>query len=548
MRGLRTDRTAQVIIAGHAFMQNLRRGHYELATDTPRPLRVAAAFTELARRSETRTQQVHHARRPGLCNSAGRTNFIDARTHESNPRAMTCTRHGRRVAAVDGVAPTCCRVVRQSPGAYSSRSRNRLIVALAGLLVAVIGLPAAATAASTAGGGSAIGIGAMRFSHPHVVATSFTTNTLTFTITDSHTAATGIGGDLFISQQGPTPGTFIGDSYDIPFLFENSFSTGAMFISGTPQSSMYSYVFAVPQFANASKATWVVSRIVADDGLDGGHLDADPATLGRFRGQLHRDGEHRQHQAVLPGPNMGIELRHGSAPVPLPRRRPSGRDGLHTGCSRRRVRVLEKAACSSQDQAVKRSARHSRSSARMRKPLGSGCGFLSGGDMRDMSCGVTVTFPADSAPGLWNVTQVIVFDNAGNELVDSQPATTAVTLTNDKTMSASNFTATPNPVNDWSGTVTVQIGMTVIGAVGGVSSIFVENEATPTCLPGTDTPTVNADGSVSVPMLMFQLEPSCQITGIAVVDGAGNVALYGSDYGAPDPGLTITNVPDTTPG
>jgi hypothetical protein len=36
-----------VIIAGLAFMQNLHRGHYELATETPRPLRVAAAFTEL---------------------------------------------------------------------------------------------------------------------------------------------------------------------------------------------------------------------------------------------------------------------------------------------------------------------------------------------------------------------------------------------------------------------------------------------------------------------------------------------------------------------
>jgi transposase-like protein len=49
MRGLRTDYTAQVIIAGHAFMQNLRRGHYELAVDAPPALRVAAAFTELAR-------------------------------------------------------------------------------------------------------------------------------------------------------------------------------------------------------------------------------------------------------------------------------------------------------------------------------------------------------------------------------------------------------------------------------------------------------------------------------------------------------------------
>jgi transposase-like protein len=49
MRGLRTDKTAQVVIAGHAFMQNLRRGHYELAVDALPAVRVATAFTELAR-------------------------------------------------------------------------------------------------------------------------------------------------------------------------------------------------------------------------------------------------------------------------------------------------------------------------------------------------------------------------------------------------------------------------------------------------------------------------------------------------------------------
>jgi transposase-like protein len=48
MRGLRTDKTAQVIIAGHAFVQNLRRGHYELTIDIPTAHRVAAAFAELA--------------------------------------------------------------------------------------------------------------------------------------------------------------------------------------------------------------------------------------------------------------------------------------------------------------------------------------------------------------------------------------------------------------------------------------------------------------------------------------------------------------------
>jgi transposase-like protein len=48
MRGLQTDRTAQIVIAGHAFLQNLRRGHYELGVDARPALRVAAAFTELA--------------------------------------------------------------------------------------------------------------------------------------------------------------------------------------------------------------------------------------------------------------------------------------------------------------------------------------------------------------------------------------------------------------------------------------------------------------------------------------------------------------------
>jgi hypothetical protein len=49
MRGLRTHHTAPVVIAGHAFTHNLRRGHYELGIDAPPASRVAAAFTELAR-------------------------------------------------------------------------------------------------------------------------------------------------------------------------------------------------------------------------------------------------------------------------------------------------------------------------------------------------------------------------------------------------------------------------------------------------------------------------------------------------------------------
>ena len=49
MRGLKRDRSARVIIRGHALMQNIRRGHYELGIDARAHRRVAAAFIELAR-------------------------------------------------------------------------------------------------------------------------------------------------------------------------------------------------------------------------------------------------------------------------------------------------------------------------------------------------------------------------------------------------------------------------------------------------------------------------------------------------------------------
>ena len=47
MRGLKRDRSVTIVIAGRAFVQNLRRGHYELAVEAPVSLRVAVAFDEV---------------------------------------------------------------------------------------------------------------------------------------------------------------------------------------------------------------------------------------------------------------------------------------------------------------------------------------------------------------------------------------------------------------------------------------------------------------------------------------------------------------------
>jgi transposase-like protein len=49
MRSIKTMAGLRIVAAGHAFVQNLRRGHYEIAVDQPARARLAATFTQLAR-------------------------------------------------------------------------------------------------------------------------------------------------------------------------------------------------------------------------------------------------------------------------------------------------------------------------------------------------------------------------------------------------------------------------------------------------------------------------------------------------------------------
>jgi hypothetical protein len=48
MRGLKRHRPARTLAAGHALVQNLRRGHYDIATDVPGRPRLRIAFDDLA--------------------------------------------------------------------------------------------------------------------------------------------------------------------------------------------------------------------------------------------------------------------------------------------------------------------------------------------------------------------------------------------------------------------------------------------------------------------------------------------------------------------
>jgi hypothetical protein len=71
MRGLQTDRTAQVVIAGHALVQNLRRRHYELGMDASPALRSKSGIHR-PRPSERLTHS-YPVRTPRLTTSPPRT-------------------------------------------------------------------------------------------------------------------------------------------------------------------------------------------------------------------------------------------------------------------------------------------------------------------------------------------------------------------------------------------------------------------------------------------------------------------------------------------
>jgi len=78
MRGLKRDRTASVVLRGHAFIQDLRQRHYELRADTRPGLTLAAAFDDSRKWSDPRIPPELAGLRPTInqCNRALSDNAI----------------------------------------------------------------------------------------------------------------------------------------------------------------------------------------------------------------------------------------------------------------------------------------------------------------------------------------------------------------------------------------------------------------------------------------------------------------------------------------
>ena len=450
---------------------------------------------------------------------------------------------------------------------HSSRRWPR--IALAGATVialAGIGLTGTAALASAAGAARPAVSQAQRRSAKHLALTalSFAERTvdvrvaparvkLRWTITDSRSKASKITGSLTLAApQAGHPGKYVSQQVRVSFALKGKSQATA---KGTARTSTYTYSFHVLRLARASKAHWQVIAMTVRDNK-GDKLTVSASALERFNAVLtatevvDRSGP-TFVSLQLAGPG-GLAYGYAvpqyaySGPGAVPAQADIclyanaagfGSGSLQlTGPEGRTITTQFTAAARDKQQ-----------------PL---CDYAAQ-ETDGQNYLVNVRFPAGTADGSWTPTLLRLSDPIGNVTTatdlgsDAEDISNTVTVTADDVLTAGNFAASPNPVDDWLSAQYVTLSMDTLGASGGVSSIELTFANNPypylSCYSYGSTPVNGSAGQVSTSFKMAWEAPGCDVTGLAITDGAGHAAVYGSLYGAPQPNLDITRVPDTTP-
>jgi len=363
---------------------------------------------------------------------------------------------------------------------------------------------------------------------------------LSWTVKDSNAAATAVSGDVKVRLAGPLAGTFVGQTLDIPFSIPGG--TPGLTTSGTVQNSSYSYSFAVPQYSFATTAQWTVTQVIVKDD-QGQRLNLTGTDLNRFSGVLNAT------ELVDSTPptfdSLGFPVVGGPS-------RPFVFDGGSGGSSSYFFNAddAQSGFWKGVITLTGPGGKTLSSSFQEVFSVANGFGMCGAGfvfDDTSAQCQPSVKIPVGTPAGTWTVSKLTLFDNAGNHATFANLNTLPITVTSDSVIQASGFSANPTQLNNWVNTATSQLSMNVTGAVGGVSTIFVDFAPGGPCRQNSTSPTLNADGSYSVDISMFSIANSCSVAGIAVLDGAGDVSVYGTEYGLADLGINLTRVPDTTP-
>lgn len=379
---------------------------------------------------------------------------------------------------------------------------------------------------------------ALAFEQPSVdVTQQGAANKLTWTVTNTDPDAATVYGVVTMRMRSSVTGALVGHEWSARYEFEDTCCQDARYESGTPQESTYSFYLPVRRYSDAATATWEVTRVTINSG-------AVAATVSGTRLKSFGYSFTALTLVDASGPTaqtIGLSgLREpffyvgaGPATVYYDFTVQDGQSGFWKGS-------IRLAGPSGNSITTSFTWEREENSTAFR------CGRVSGGD-RDgtyMSCDIGVTLPAGAAAGNWRLAALVLHNNAGGITTYRNPTAPSITVTSNATVQASDFGISPNPVNNWRSEAMTELTMSITGAQRGVSVVNVHFDNG--CRQYGE-PTATTDGRIAIPVMVYRNTRRCEVKGITVVDGAANAALYGAAFDAPDPGLTITQVPSVEP-
>ncbi|MCG5467416.1 hypothetical protein LADH09A_001078 [Micromonospora sp. LAH09] len=403
----------------------------------------------------------------------------------------------------------------------SSRLRALVTTAAAAALALSVTTPVMAAPAA----GPVLEITSIAFDRTQVDATQdFAVAYLSWTITNQAARAQRVSGAVELRQ-------FDGDQQigqPRTVTYDLEWGRAQIGGSGTAQESTYSYEFVVPRYSSAAQTVWRVTKVTIADDVAHARTVRDPGPAALAVTQLvDSEGplaelfyfDFDQPRGFYDD-GSGVTLRYRAHIVDESAFK-KGKITL-TGPGGKRV--------TSSFQVTQSGSRWT-------------CNGETAWELTRVTCPVSVAVPAGSPSGTWRVSRLDLTDSWGNTRADTSPDGPApVQVSRNDVVSASNFALTVPQVNSWRGPASTALTFTPRGAVGGLTSVDVDLDS---CSQPSRTPVVGDDGTVSVEIVVSSgWARSCTIGGVKLTDGAGNVAFYGTAYGAPDLGITITQVPD----
>ncbi|WP_174535106.1 hypothetical protein [Micromonospora chalcea] len=419
----------------------------------------------------------------------------------------------------------------------SATSAHRLLRGALTLVVMVAATMFGATAAHAAA--PRLKLTALAFANDTVDATgNYASNKLTWTVTNTDPEAGSIFGTVTMRMRSTVTGELVGHDLVARYAYQETCCGDGVYESGTPQESTYSFDLPVRAYSDADTAIWEVTKVtIGSQGttttVSGTRLQAFGY---RFTARTLIDSSGPSADSISlssPVRRPYFYVGNGAATVTYDFTVQDGQSGFWKGT----IRLAGPGGASVTTAFTWERDEYS---------TGLRCGRVTGGQQDGiyMPCVLDVTVPADAATGNWRVAALVLRNNAGGTTTYKNPTAPSVTTTTNSTVRASDFAIEPNPVDNWRDSVMTDITMVVTDTRKGLSTVQLD------LVGGCQQwglPTTRADGRVAVKVMVYQQTAQCEVEGLAVIDGAGNVALYGSMYGAPDPDLTITRVPSTEP-